>query len=338
MEASLSSGDVVTNEYSGDVGTRDWLELPVSTLVLSLNQHWWSQTNTCFKQSRSTPNSSFCRYGFPKEPVTDTKFTASGVKMSRPIGHEYVNGFNDVLMATFKCNHDIQVLLGGQEATHRIHYCCKPQRRFDSPVAIALGAFKRRQERERLENSPTGGGAKEKLANARKRVASMVYSVTNRQEAAGPLAALYYSYRGSCCYSSAGCISLPLEDSVRQLCASDEYSCRLVKECDSSGSCNFHAVSSLDDYIYRPRSLTDVNLYQFTMRYFRKQDKHANDAPLPFLRDHRLCKGILEGSDAVFVWLQRREERQDAQADRKQQAIHTLKKQEKEEELYRIEA
>ncbi|GMF42131.1 unnamed protein product [Phytophthora lilii] len=35
-----------------------------------------------------------------------------------------------------------------------------------------------------------------------------------------------------------------------------------------------------------------------------------------------------------FVWLQRREERQDAQADRKQQAIHTLKKQQIEEELY----
>ncbi|ETN08494.1 hypothetical protein PPTG_23023 [Phytophthora nicotianae INRA-310] len=39
-------------------------------------------------------------------------------------------------MATFKCNHDIQVLLGGIDTTERIHYCCKyiakPQKQLES--------------------------------------------------------------------------------------------------------------------------------------------------------------------------------------------------------------
>ncbi|KAG6944829.1 hypothetical protein JG687_00017628, partial [Phytophthora cactorum] len=48
-----------------------------------------------------------------------------------------------------------------------------------------------------------------RLALYRKRVAALAYIMTNRQAIAGPLAALYL-YRGSCCYSSAVCASLPL--------------------------------------------------------------------------------------------------------------------------------
>jgi hypothetical protein len=145
--------------------SRATIDYMVSTLVLLLNQHWWCHTNTCFKQSRMTLDSSFCRYGFPKDRVACTQFKESGVEMCRPVGHEFVNGYNRVIMATFKCNHDVQVLIGGQEATHRIHYCCKyvtkEQKRLDSVVAIALGSFKRRQERELLENLTSAGELKQ---------------------------------------------------------------------------------------------------------------------------------------------------------------------------------
>jgi hypothetical protein len=54
-------------------------------------------------------------------------------------------------MASFKCNHDIQVLIGGKDTADRIHYCTKyvtkQQRRLDSVVVMALAAFRRSQER-----------------------------------------------------------------------------------------------------------------------------------------------------------------------------------------------
>jgi hypothetical protein len=248
------------------------MDYMVATLVLLLNQHLWFHANTCFQPSRVTPDASFCRYTFPKERIKDTSFSAAGVQSSRSLGHEYINGFNYAIMATFKCNHDVQVLLGGQEATHRIHYCCKyvtkQQKRLDSVVAIAMGAFKRRQEREQLEPLPPVLGAQAKLDIARKRVASMVYNTTNRQEVAGPLAALYL-HRGSSCYSSATCTSLPLGDKIRQLCTSGEYSCNLVKQCNEFGASTFQAVSALHDFIYRPEAIKEVNLYEFSMRFFR---------------------------------------------------------------------
>jgi len=55
-------------------------------------------------------------------------------------------------MATFKCNLDTQILLGGTEALDRIYYACKyvtkQQKRLDSVIPIAVAALKRRQEKE----------------------------------------------------------------------------------------------------------------------------------------------------------------------------------------------
>ncbi|ETP36114.1 hypothetical protein F442_15858 [Phytophthora nicotianae P10297] len=108
---------------------------------------------------------------------------------------------------------------------------------------------------------------------SRRRVAGMIYNLTNRQEIAGPLAALYL-YHGSCCYSSARCVSLPLGDVTRQLMELEDYSCNLVSSSEDATASNFRAVSYLDDYIYRPKMLEKLNLYEFTMWFFRK--KHGN--------------------------------------------------------------
>ncbi|KAG6972170.1 hypothetical protein JG688_00004118, partial [Phytophthora aleatoria] len=45
--------------------------------------------------------------------------------MKRTLGHEIINDFNYELMATFKCNNDIQILLGGSDVADCVHYCCK---------------------------------------------------------------------------------------------------------------------------------------------------------------------------------------------------------------------
>jgi hypothetical protein len=98
------------------------------------------------------------------------------VELSRKLGHKYINGFNYEIMATFRCNLDIQVLLGDSDVTDRIYYCCKyvtkNQKRLDAQVAVAVGALKRRQEREQIEF--TKSGAQDRLILARKRVACLM--------------------------------------------------------------------------------------------------------------------------------------------------------------------
>jgi hypothetical protein len=283
---------------------RSYLDYLVSALAVQMNQHLWNHTTSCFKQSKSTTSDSCCRYGFPRELVDRTSFTASGVELSRKLGHEYINGFNYEIMATFRCNHDIQVLLGGSDVTDRIYYCCKyvtkNQKRLDSQVAVAVGALKRRQEREQIEF--TKSGAQDRLVLARKRVACLMYNLTNRQEIAGPLAALYL-YRGSCCYSSDSCQSLHVGDIIRQL-TTKEYTCTLVKDSDDHNSQKYHVVSSLDDYVFRSKNLQNVGLYEFTMWYFRKKSEKSVSSQLSFLEQHPLHESHCLGkryTDAVPV-------------------------------------
>jgi hypothetical protein len=289
--------------------SRRSLDYMVSALAVLFNQHLWCHTTSSFKQSRTISNDTYCRYRFPRLRVANSSFGSSGVELRRTLGHEFMNGFNYEIMATFKCNHDVHVLLGGSGVTDRIHYCCKyvtkQQKQVDSQVAVAVAALKRREMRENVESAGAlGAAAKYRFDRSRKRVAGMIYNMTNRQETAGPLAALYL-YRGSCCYSSAKCAILPLGDVIRQLTKSDDYSCQLVSNTGNSETSTFHAVSSLDDYVFRPETLLNVNLYEFTMRYFRRKSEGITTSRLTFIDGHPLhsthCLGMRhEGSVPVI--------------------------------------
>ncbi|ETI57085.1 hypothetical protein F443_00555, partial [Phytophthora nicotianae P1569] len=138
-----------------------------------------------------------------------------------------------------------------------IYYCCKYvtkyQRQLDSHVAIPVAALKRRQEREQNEASESGG--QDRRVVARKRVAALIYNLTNRQEIAG--------------------------EAIRQL-TTEQYACALITDDDPS-SPKYHAVSYLDDYIYRPDELQVVNLYEFTMWYFQRKTGNYRTAKLNFL-------------------------------------------------------
>ncbi|KAG6952915.1 hypothetical protein JG687_00012719 [Phytophthora cactorum] len=234
---------------------RTLLDRLVSALAVLLNQHLWSHTKSCFKQSTTTTNASFCRYHFPRDRADTTSFGPAGVELKRTLGHEFMNGFNDELMATFKCNHDIRILLGGSDVADRIHHWCK------------------REEREKNESSTLGN--QDGFTLARKRVAGMVYNMTNRQKIAGPLAALYLLPG----------IMLLLELLVNASADQDEP--------------KFQAVSFLDDYIFRPDELENANLYEFTMWYFRSRNDNRSSKlgfidGHPLQSTHRLGKSISE--------------------------------------------
>lgn len=56
-----------------------------------------------------------CRYRFPRPRVPLTHMSSNGIEIARALGHEFINGYNSVIMLGSKCNHDIQVLLGGSD-------------------------------------------------------------------------------------------------------------------------------------------------------------------------------------------------------------------------------
>ncbi|OWZ14867.1 hypothetical protein PHMEG_00011578 [Phytophthora megakarya] len=107
------------------------------------------------------------------------------------------------------------------------------QNRLDSQVPVAVAALKRRQIRESVEATAADSSASNQHVFARKLIAALIYNLTNHQEIAGPLAALYI-YCGSCCYSSGKRTTLPLGDVIRQLMTSDDYTCNLVNDADEA--------------------------------------------------------------------------------------------------------
>jgi hypothetical protein len=137
------------------------------------------------------------------------------VVLKRGPGQEYVNGYNAVIMATFKCNHDIQIIFGGKDARNKIYYCCKyvakSQKFMDCTSAVALASHQRRilKEAELVATSSP-------IDASRRLVASMTYTFTNKQEVAGPLAALYI-LSGSCSFTSHDTVRLPLGEVLNQL-------------------------------------------------------------------------------------------------------------------------
>jgi hypothetical protein len=242
----------------------------LASLVLNFNIHSWTHTTSCFKKSRATTKASACRYGFPRDRAESSYIGGSRVAIKRALAHEYINGYNPIIMAMFKCNHDVQILFGGKDAINRIYYCfkyvTKPQRQIDSTTAVALASFQRRQQKEAAEllsETPPS-----RLEIQRRRVTGMVHTFTNKQEIAGPLAALYL-LRGSCSYSSTACVRLPLSDALKQLEASGDYVCALVQSRTEEATL-FSPASHLDDYIYRPHSTSSASLYEYTMRCYRR--------------------------------------------------------------------
>jgi hypothetical protein len=121
----------------------------LASLVLNFNIHSWTHTTSCFKKSRATTKASACRYGFPRDRAESSCIGGSRVAIKRALAHEYINGYNPIIMTMFKCNHDVQILFGGKDVINRIYYCfkyvTKPQRQIDSTTAVALASFQRRQ-------------------------------------------------------------------------------------------------------------------------------------------------------------------------------------------------
>ena len=193
----------------------EYLKFIISALAAVFQGHYWQHCPSCFKFSKRTNSSNTCRYAYPKDRVETTKLVKKGIDLKRLLGHEYINSYNDVILLTFRCNHDLQILIGGVEMSDAIFYSTKyvtkRQQEVYCTVALALASFRRRIEREKAD------AESRQLTNdeiSRKRVTGLMHTMTNSIEVAGTLAALYI-LRQSPCYRSHEFQSLPLDSIIK---------------------------------------------------------------------------------------------------------------------------
>jgi len=197
--------------------TENYTNYIISALAAVLQGHYWQHCPSCFKFSKRTNSGNSCRYCYPKDRVIKTIVDKKGISLVRFLGHEYINSFNDILLQTFRCNHDIQILIGGVEMSEAIYYCTKyttkPQQEAYCSVALALSSYRRRLEREKAA-AELRSLTDEEIS--RKRVTGLMHTMTNSIEIAGPLAALYI-LRQSPSYSSHSFSSISLDSILRWL-------------------------------------------------------------------------------------------------------------------------
>jgi len=207
----------------------------ISALAAVLQGHYWQHCPSCFKFSKRTNSSKTCRYCYPKDRIEETTQEKKGIVIKRLLGHEYINSYNDVILQTFRCNHDIQILIGGVEMSEVIFYCTKyttkPQQEAYCSVALALAAYRRRLERERAIAECRELSSEEK---SRKRVTGLMYTMTSSIEVAGPLAALYI-LRKSPSYRSHDFQSIPLNCILKWIIPE----CDLQKQSNPEAAVNF---------------------------------------------------------------------------------------------------
>ncbi|OWZ04148.1 hypothetical protein PHMEG_00023998, partial [Phytophthora megakarya] len=111
----------------GEIGA-----VATSILVRDTQVHYWNHCKSCFKKTVRTPKGIVCRFLKPEGvQLTSTCIgTDNRLHLHRPIGCEYVNAFNDVVMTSMKCNHDAQFVLSSgakDTAAYIVKYCFKRQ-------------------------------------------------------------------------------------------------------------------------------------------------------------------------------------------------------------------
>lgn len=134
-----------------------------------------------------------CRFFKPEQAQAAHTFidSAFNLNYSRTIGSEYVNGTNMVMMKCFADNMDCRLIISTKAknmAAYLCKYTTKPQRRTENKVAFGLAAFSKA-----VRNIGKTPGVNEFTPREKgsRVLRSMLYTLTNPQEIAAPLAALY---------------------------------------------------------------------------------------------------------------------------------------------------
>lgn len=268
----------------------DVKDLILSYLVLTNNMHWYYHCHSCVKGGNK-----ICRYDYPKPPNMKPVIKTDEILLERYIGNEYINGYNDVMMNVYKCNHDIKVMIGGTEMSERIYYCCKyitkSQNSVESSAAISIAFDKRllKEEKDLLLIQDTTETQK-----SRRRMASMMLQLSNgSMEISGTLCALYI-FKKTCAYRSHEYYPIHLLQYYNWLNQSNdnlnEVDCDYNIELEDN--LTYCITKHVDDYIYRPMLYSKYGVYWFYSQFKRaskpKIARMSSTTNTEFLDDHPL--------------------------------------------------
>lgn len=243
-------------------------------------------TTYCSEQvTVRTPKGSVCRFFKPEQVQPDSTYIDKDLKirLHRPIGCEYVNAYSPVVMAALKCNHDAQIVLDSTAkgaGAYVIKYCMKNQNPIENQAALSLAAFaKAAAKTNSLPSEAT------LLERGYKILGSMLYSVTNGQEVAAPMAALFILRESPCWFShdfmhvNLGLLLKTPADSVQitvphEMCSGDNLQSSVVQ-----------SENLLEKYWRRQSSLEGVSFIQICEQYAQcgsTQRLAYNGASRPF--------------------------------------------------------
>jgi len=187
------------------------LPMQESLLVRDVQVHYWHHCRSCFKVSTNTnyhrliciltlielqttvrtPKGSVCRFFKPEEVHLGQSAIEedSKLRLHRAVGCDYVNAYSPVVMSTLKCNHDAQFVISSgakHTAAYVVKYCCKKQNPVENYAALSLAAFAKVAKKTNALQTDTTA-----IERGYRILGSMLYSVTNGQEVAVTMAALY---------------------------------------------------------------------------------------------------------------------------------------------------
>jgi len=140
---------------------------------------------SCFKRKRSGKPRE-CRYGFPREPREEAEIDGEGgFLVRRPVGCEYINPHNRLVLVTLQCNTDSRILQANDVVPYTVKYVVKPMADDERDAILMLNRF------QRVVNAEQTDPPRTVLRTATRRVCALAYAATERQEMPATLAAIY---------------------------------------------------------------------------------------------------------------------------------------------------
>ena len=250
-------------------------DVHLAELLRKCQTHDWRHMPTCMKKSSTQPRKEKekwgrpCRARMPRDRVLGNTLydpETGSFYIHRPVGCEYLNTFIKVIMRWFKCNQDVRILSGAQGSEcvyYVIKYCTKEQGEIENPGVLMLNAFDKRVRRELDQDLRGIGLSDDQATKGKKRLLSMLYSITDQQQISAQLCALYFIHSTCPEYVSHEFVNLLLKQGMAVIAGKPYYgNAEPTQEAREKV-----VVPQILDYWYRPIHLESLCYREFVSQY-----------------------------------------------------------------------
>jgi hypothetical protein len=240
-------------------------------LRLTLSEYQIHDTKhrpSCFKKS-SRCSGNCCRFFFPKQLFKQTYRYHQLIRLKRSLGNEFTNNYNLLIAMVFKCNHDIQYITATAAPSviyYVIKYVSKVQQKIESLMKIHIEALQKcitKEPKSYNQSTPD-----ERLMFGKRRLRSMLLSVTNPQETAAPLAVYYLRHQTRFKFSH-DFVYVNVKQCLHHFTSNSvPFHCQTNDNQEHKPTGNYFY-----DYLNRPSMLRQMSLYDYMETYEKKKSK-----------------------------------------------------------------